>query len=161
MAAIGAQGPLRLSQPVAAGADAVQAGPAVGADQPIGLDAIAGLVPVVDGVAEVLGCERVGVYDSFFELGGHSLLATRVTSRVRTAFGIDTPLRVLFEAPILVDFAARVEAARDLGQPVQLLGDCGQVLRRPEQERRLEVGEPAGDGALVHAGGQAEDEHHR
>ncbi|RKH30864.1 non-ribosomal peptide synthetase, partial [Corallococcus sicarius] len=61
--------------------------------------------------AEVLRVDRIGRKDHFFELGGHSLLATQVVSRVRSAFGVELPLRALFEAPVLEQLALRVEQA--------------------------------------------------
>ncbi|MEM7356502.1 MAG: amino acid adenylation domain-containing protein, partial [Acidobacteriota bacterium] len=68
---------------------------------------------VVAGIwSEVLDLDRVGVSDSFFELGGHSLLATQVTSRVRETFGVELPLKRLFEAPTVEAVAAQVTAAR-------------------------------------------------
>jgi acyl carrier protein len=64
---------------------------------------------------EVLGIERAGLHDSFFDLGGHSLSATRLMARVRAVFGVDLPLRAVFESPSLAALARRIEEARGAG----------------------------------------------
>ena len=50
---------------------------------------------------EVLKLRQVGIEDNFFEIGGHSLLATQVVAGVRQAFGLDVPLRAIFEYPTI------------------------------------------------------------
>jgi amino acid adenylation domain-containing protein len=59
---------------------------------------------------EVLGVEQIGVEDNFFDLGGHSLFATQLVSRLRSAFGVDLPLRKVFESATLGDLVAAVMA---------------------------------------------------
>ena len=54
---------------------------------------------------------RMSRNDNFLESGGHSLLATQVISRVKKAFQIDLPLRTLFDAPTVVEFARVIDTA--------------------------------------------------
>ncbi|HEV2735386.1 MAG TPA: amino acid adenylation domain-containing protein, partial [Longimicrobiaceae bacterium] len=59
---------------------------------------------------ESLGVERVGPDADYFALGGHSLAATGMLARVRAAFGVEVPLRAVFEAPVLGQLAGRIDA---------------------------------------------------
>ncbi|HEX2091511.1 MAG TPA: amino acid adenylation domain-containing protein [Longimicrobiaceae bacterium] len=99
--------------------------------------------------AELLRVERVGTRESFFHLGGHSLLAMRLVSRVREVFGVELPLRALFEAPTVAGMAERVERLRHAAEPllprVVPVGRTGPLPLSFAQERlwfldRLEPG---------------------
>ncbi|MEU8386018.1 amino acid adenylation domain-containing protein [Streptosporangium sp. NPDC048865] len=61
--------------------------------------------------AEVLKLRRIAREDDFLEIGGHSLVAAQVITRVRERFTVNVPIRVLFENPVLADFAEAVDAA--------------------------------------------------
>ncbi len=71
--------------------------------------------PVEESLAEiwveVLNRDTFGVYDDFFEWGGQSLLAAQVLSRVSATFGLNLPIRALFEAPTIAQLAERIETA--------------------------------------------------
>ncbi|WP_329430745.1 amino acid adenylation domain-containing protein [Streptosporangium sp. NBC_01495] len=61
--------------------------------------------------AEVLKLRRIAREDDFLEIGGHSLVAAQVITRVRERFAVNVPIRVLFENPVLADFAEAVDGA--------------------------------------------------
>jgi amino acid adenylation domain-containing protein len=61
--------------------------------------------------SEVLPLDEIGVYDDFFSAGGHSLLAGQVMNRLRDVFGLEIPMRCLFDDPTVAGLAAYVEAA--------------------------------------------------
>ncbi len=59
--------------------------------------------------AAVLEVTRVGRHVNFFDLGGHSLLAISMASRCRNVFGLDVPVRAIFESPTIAELAEVIE----------------------------------------------------
>ncbi|HEY6969692.1 MAG TPA: non-ribosomal peptide synthetase [Candidatus Angelobacter sp.] len=62
-------------------------------------------------VSELLGVERVGANDNFFLIGGHSLFGTQLIARIRDSFGVELPLRSVFESPTPALLAQQVEGS--------------------------------------------------
>ena len=64
----------------------------------------------VAGILErLLELEHVDVEDNFFSLGGHSLLGAQLVARLRDTFGIEMPLRVVFEAPSVAELSSEID----------------------------------------------------
>nr|WP_244103517.1 amino acid adenylation domain-containing protein [Burkholderia gladioli] len=94
--------------------------------------------------AAVLKLDRVGALDDFFDLGGHSLLAGQITARAKQAFGVELPLRAVFEAPVLEDYARRIEAAvatreSSREKPADRLADIRKQVEGLSQEQILRM----------------------
>jgi acyl carrier protein len=74
---------------------------------------VAPRTPIEERVAEILcvlfKVQEVGVHDNFFLLGGHSLLGAQLLTKIRNAFGIDLPLRAVFDAPTIAALSATIE----------------------------------------------------
>jgi acyl-CoA synthetase (AMP-forming)/AMP-acid ligase II len=60
-------------------------------------------------VAGLLGVESIGSSENFFLLGGHSLFAAQLSARLRDCFGVEVPLRTVFDAPTVGGLAAAVD----------------------------------------------------
>lgn len=69
---------------------------------------------------EVLGYEQVGIHDDFFELGGHSLIAAAVASDLGKKFGIQIPMRTLFEATTIAQIAELIRNYQWASQEVKV-----------------------------------------
>jgi aryl carrier-like protein len=62
-------------------------------------------------VTHLLGVTHVGVDQNLFLVGGHSLFGTQLIARIRDNFGVDLPLRSVFESPTLALLAEEIERA--------------------------------------------------
>jgi len=59
---------------------------------------------------ELLGLAQIGADDDFFALGGHSLIAAQLVARLPALWGVELPLRAVFEHSTLADLARHIDA---------------------------------------------------
>ncbi|HSF43959.1 MAG TPA: amino acid adenylation domain-containing protein [Thermoanaerobaculia bacterium] len=91
---------------------------------------------------DVLKLDRVGIHDNFFEIGGHSLLATQIIVRIREAFQIDLPLRLLYGTPTVADLAMSVvQQQAELADAETLEKLLASIEQMPQDLQNLTVGD--------------------
>jgi acyl transferase domain-containing protein len=66
---------------------------------------------VIEVWKELLAVDSVAPDADFFALGGHSLLGTMALARIRERFGVELPLRTVFESPTPAALAESVKLA--------------------------------------------------
>ena len=101
--------------------------------------------------SKLLALDRVGRHDNFFALGGHSLMAVQVIARVRQSFGVELPLRAMFDAPTVAAFAVLARGRTQLAyrnrrsaddacaarrQPAAVLRSAAPVVHRSTRARQ-------------------------
>lgn len=59
--------------------------------------------------AEALGVKRIYRQDNFFRLGGHSLAALKIAFKSQQEFGVEFPLQMFVQYPVLREQAQRLE----------------------------------------------------
>ncbi|GLW90339.1 non-ribosomal peptide synthetase [Actinokineospora globicatena] len=92
--------------------------------------------------SEVLGRTGLRRDDDFFTAGGHSMLATLLIARIRREWGLEVPLRGVFEEPELGSLSALVDrlvagGARGRGAAVIPRRPDGPIPLAPNQEHLL------------------------
>jgi surfactin family lipopeptide synthetase A len=87
---------------------------------------------------------KVGIYSNFFELGGHSLLATLMATRMQNAFGIEVPVRAIFESPTIAELAEVIQfGLREKLQEKRLRGASAQRVGADAGRARAVVLRPS------------------
>ncbi len=93
--------------------------------------------PIEEQLAEIwvdlLGVERVGIYDDFFALGGNSLLAIRLFTQIEKVWSKKLPLATIFQSPTLEQVAEAIRQGNASGAastvvPIQANGSRPPLL---------------------------------
>jgi acyl-CoA synthetase (AMP-forming)/AMP-acid ligase II len=69
--------------------------------------------------AEVLGIERIGIYDDFFASGGDSLLAAHVLARIYDEMHLEVDVSRFIEGPTVAELAHHIGGLIEAGQARQ------------------------------------------
>jgi acyl-CoA synthetase (AMP-forming)/AMP-acid ligase II/thioesterase domain-containing protein/acyl carrier protein len=80
---------------------------------------------------QILGLQRVGIYDNFFALGGDSLAAMQTLLGIEHVTGLKLPINSLFEAPTIEQLATLITGGSPSSQQLRVVPIQGKGWRAP------------------------------
>ncbi|WP_236628524.1 non-ribosomal peptide synthetase [Paenibacillus mucilaginosus] len=91
--------------------------------------------------SELLGRspESIGIDDDFFLAGGHSLKAAQLVSRIQRDFGVDLPLKAVFESPTIRGLAEAVGGRAARTNPIVPRSEKREVYPLSPGQQRIYV----------------------
>jgi amino acid adenylation domain-containing protein len=95
----------------------------------------------------ILKRDHLSPTDDFFLSGGHSLLAIQLIGQLRDRFGVDVPVRQLFEAPTIRGLAGYISEHQP--KPAEYVLQNGVQIQRGEKHRRPLFLVPGGWGGDI------------
>lgn len=95
--------------------------------------------------SEILEVERIGANDNFFELGGHSLKTINLVFRVYQEFGVELPLKAVFETPTIRGLALHIKNSKEFDS------DKAIMLLNKGEGRNIFAFPPMGSYGLAYA----------
>jgi phthiocerol/phenolphthiocerol synthesis type-I polyketide synthase E len=91
---------------------------------------------VVEIFRELFGLNDLGIYHNFFHLGGDSLLAVQLARRIRDRWGVQIPLRALWDirtaAEVALLVARGMEAHAPAAPATEAASEAGARLAEPQ-----------------------------
>jgi acyl carrier protein len=85
---------------------------------------------------ELLKKEKIGTHDNFFHLGGHSLKVMNLVAQIHKTFGVEIPMREIFDKPFVADIAKLI---RDKDEKRKKLEQILQEIEGLSDEQVLEL----------------------
>ncbi len=85
---------------------------------------------------EILGINKIGIYDNFFQIGGHSLLAIQLVSRIRENFGLEITVRHLFQSPTI---ASIIDVMSDIIGGKEVINEIARTFKEVAELSSEEV----------------------
>ncbi|GKU77860.1 non-ribosomal peptide synthetase [Paenibacillus sp. L3-i20] len=100
---------------------------------------------------ELLQVQHIGVRDNFFELGGHSLKAAALVNKLQAQFGVNVPLREMFQHPTVEGIAALISSEHvEKHQPIPRHAEAPYYPMSRAQRRQYMLGMIAGNTTMYH-----------
>lgn len=96
-------------------------------------------IKVYQCFVKIFNSKKIGIYDDFFALGGHSLRAMRLIHELAESFGIEIPMRTLYQYPTIAGLAGQCTGRQAPSVTIPAAAPKEHYLMSPAERRMFMI----------------------